>query len=78
MRRAVITKETVTTEDRSNFDKMIADADVLSADITRRLRLLGQVARMGEYQLWFRDPLVRDDLSVCGAQRGLGNAFESI
>jgi hypothetical protein len=28
-------KETLTTEDRSNFDKMIADADVLSADITR-------------------------------------------
>jgi HK97 family phage major capsid protein len=33
--QALITKETVTTEDRSNFDKMIADADVLSADITR-------------------------------------------
>ena len=33
--QTVITKETVTTEDRSNFDRMIADADVLSADITR-------------------------------------------
>ncbi len=33
--QALITKETVTTEDRANFDKMIADADVLSADITR-------------------------------------------
>jgi HK97 family phage major capsid protein len=33
--QAVITKETVTTEDRTNFDRMIADADVLSADITR-------------------------------------------
>lgn len=33
--QALITKETVTTEDRSNFDRMIADADVLSADITR-------------------------------------------
>jgi HK97 family phage major capsid protein len=33
--QAIITKETVTTEDRSNFDKMIADADVLSADLTR-------------------------------------------
>ena len=33
--QAVITKETVTTEDRSNFDRMISDADVLSADITR-------------------------------------------
>jgi len=33
--QAVITKETVTAEDRTNFDRMIADADVLSADITR-------------------------------------------
>jgi HK97 family phage major capsid protein len=33
--QALITKETVTTEDRSNFDKMIADADLLSKDITR-------------------------------------------
>jgi HK97 family phage major capsid protein len=33
--QAIITKETVTTEDRSNFDNMIADADVLSADLTR-------------------------------------------
>jgi HK97 family phage major capsid protein len=32
---ALIQKATVTTEDRSNFDRMIADADVLSADITR-------------------------------------------
>jgi HK97 family phage major capsid protein len=32
---ALITKATVTTEDRSNFDRMIADADVLSADINR-------------------------------------------
>lgn len=33
--QALITKETVTTEDRSNFDRMIADSDVMSADITR-------------------------------------------
>ena len=33
--QALITKETVTTEDRANFDKMIAAADVDSADITR-------------------------------------------
>ena len=33
--KAVITKDNVTTDDRSNFDKTIADADVLSADITR-------------------------------------------
>ncbi|MBN9616255.1 MAG: hypothetical protein BGO25_18145 [Acidobacteriales bacterium 59-55] len=33
--QALITKETVTTEDRSNFDKMIADSDALTADITR-------------------------------------------
>jgi HK97 family phage major capsid protein len=32
---ALISKETVTTEDRSNFDRMIADADVMSSDITR-------------------------------------------
>lgn len=34
--QALITKETVTTEDRSNFDKMIADSDLLTADITRK------------------------------------------
>lgn len=33
--QALITKDTVTTEDRSTFDRMIADSDVLSADITR-------------------------------------------
>jgi hypothetical protein len=33
--QALFTKETVTSEDRSNFDRMIADSDVLSADITR-------------------------------------------
>lgn len=33
--QALITKKTVTTEDRSSFDRMIADADSLSADITR-------------------------------------------
>ena len=33
--QALITKKTVTTEDRANFDKMIAAADVDSADITR-------------------------------------------
>jgi len=33
--QALITKENVTTEDRSNFDRMIADSDVLNADITR-------------------------------------------
>ena len=33
--QALITKEAVTTEDRANFDKMIAAADVDSADITR-------------------------------------------
>jgi len=33
--QALITKEKVTTEDRTNFDRMIADADSLSADITR-------------------------------------------
>jgi HK97 family phage major capsid protein len=33
--QALITKENVTTEDRSNFDRMIADSDLLSADITR-------------------------------------------
>jgi HK97 family phage major capsid protein len=33
--QALITKENVTSEDRSNFDRMIADSDVLSADITR-------------------------------------------
>jgi HK97 family phage major capsid protein len=33
--QALITKETVTTEDRSTFDRMIADSDVLSADINR-------------------------------------------
>jgi HK97 family phage major capsid protein len=33
--QALITKETVTTEDRSKFDQMIATADVDSADITR-------------------------------------------
>jgi HK97 family phage major capsid protein len=33
--QALITKETVTTEDRSKFDQMIAAADVDSADITR-------------------------------------------
>jgi HK97 family phage major capsid protein len=33
--QALITKDNVTTEDRSKFDTMIADADVLSADITR-------------------------------------------
>jgi HK97 family phage major capsid protein len=32
---AVINKENVTTEDRSTFDRMIADADVMSSDITR-------------------------------------------
>jgi HK97 family phage major capsid protein len=32
---ALITKAEVTTEDRSNFDRMIADADGMSADITR-------------------------------------------
>jgi|ERR1035437_991377 HK97 family phage major capsid protein len=32
---ALITKAEVTTEDRSNFDRMIADADALSADIIR-------------------------------------------
>ncbi len=32
---ALITKAEVTTEDRSNFDRMIADADAMSADITR-------------------------------------------
>ena len=31
----LITKATVTAEDRSNFDRMIADADELSADINR-------------------------------------------
>jgi HK97 family phage major capsid protein len=33
--QALITKVTVTTEDRSNFDCMIADADLLTADISR-------------------------------------------
>ena len=33
--QALITKETVTSEDRNNFDRMIAAADVDSADITR-------------------------------------------
>ena len=33
--QAIISKETVTTEDRSKFDQMIADSDVMSADITR-------------------------------------------
>ena len=33
--QAVITKEIVTAEDRSSFDKMIAAADVDGADITR-------------------------------------------
>jgi HK97 family phage major capsid protein len=33
--QALITKENVTTEDRSNFDRMIADSDALTADITR-------------------------------------------
>ena len=33
--QALITKENVTSEDRSTFDRMIADSDVLSADITR-------------------------------------------
>jgi HK97 family phage major capsid protein len=33
--QAIITKETVTTEDRAKFDQMIAAADVDSADITR-------------------------------------------
>ena len=33
--QALITKETVTTEDLTNFDRMIADNDLLPADITR-------------------------------------------
>src|SRR5665213_3264421 len=33
--QAIISKENVTTEDRSKFDLMIADAQALSGDITR-------------------------------------------
>jgi HK97 family phage major capsid protein len=33
--QVLITKENVTTEDRSNFDRMITDSDALTADITR-------------------------------------------
>lgn len=33
--QTLITKEVVTKEDRANFDKMIADSDLLTADITR-------------------------------------------
>jgi hypothetical protein len=33
--QALLTKENLTTGDRSTFDRMIADAEVLTADITR-------------------------------------------
>ena len=33
--QAIITKETVTAEDRNTFDRMIKDADALSGDDTR-------------------------------------------